>query len=684
MNKKYNQIDYGRMLIYIFQYLWLVILCAEIGFATYYLHITRNMPETFTASGTMYVNNGNPNLSDYQYTNASDLNSAVQLIKTYLVVVQSDKVMDVVTERLIDAHPGITSSAVSSTLSMESVSETGVVAVKSTTTEPRLSADIVNAVMEIAPEEIIRVVGAGNVEILDYATVPVFPNKRNAVSLGLRKGATIGAGVAVVFLAFLFMLNQKVNSTSDLKERYEFPVLASIKRVELLRPTVDSFLLSNNSAMEIIESYAKLRMNLIYALVGSDKNTVVVTSSISGEGKSTIAANLAISLAISGKNILLVDGDMRRASQTDIFHIGKHSIGLSDTLASRCTWQEAVYRGVRTNIDLLPAGHIPPNPAELLESLEMIKFLQEVGKCYDMILLDMPPVNIVADPLAISSVVSGCLYVVRQGFTDQRDIRKGLSSAELTGMRVLGFVFYGETIHDGSYYGYRYYRKYYNKYDYRRNSSDIPALNVDSADETAQSSDSHTLDCSSEDKTVKGRPVKDKMTEAPVSDISKEKEQLASEKSQDVLEMSIDGKGKVTQPEHDTGKVISTHVMTVDMGLGNAFPVSYDKESVYEANNDESTFVEPMKTVMATTSSEKAVPVGFAPESMVVTTDEANEKMRKIHEDVPAASITKPILSEQVKQSASKIPAERKGDASEMFSSIRSKASELLNSFHKR
>ena len=478
MKRRSNQVDLTKMLLYILAHLWLVVLFAELGFAARYLYTTRRLPETYTSSGTMYVNNGNPNLSDYQYTSANDLNSAVQLIKTYLVVVRSDKVMSAVTERLVDNHPGITAAAVSASVSMESVSETGVVAVKSTTNDPKLSADIVNAVMEIAPDEIIRVVGAGNVEILDYATVPILPNARNAVMIGLRYGASIGAAIAAAILAILYLLNQKITSAQDLKDNYELPILASIKRIDVSNPKADSYMLSNKSAMEIVENYAKLRMNLFYTLVGKGKNAVVVTSSISGEGKSTITSNLAISCAMSGKKVLLVDGDMRRASQMDIFQYGDQKQGLSDILVGLCRWQDVILHDIRENVDLLPAGHIPPNPAELLDSDGMRNLILELEQVYDLVLLDMPPINIVSDPLVVSSSVAGCLFVVRQNFTDQRDVKKALNAAEMTGMHVLGFVFYGERLHEGSYYSRRYYKSYYNKYDYRRHPAKTAEQNV--------------------------------------------------------------------------------------------------------------------------------------------------------------------------------------------------------------
>ena len=215
------------------------------------------------------------------------------------------------------------------------------------------------------------------------------------------------------------------------------------------------------------ESYAKLRMNLLYTLVNKENKVIAVTSAISGEGKSTITANLAIACAISGKKVLLIDGDMRRASQQVIFGYDKDLPGLSDVLIGNCNWWDAVLSDERENLHILPTGHLPPNPAELLALPETAELLAETQQQFDLVLLDLPPINIVSDPLMVSSHVAGCLMIVRQGYSDHREIRKALASAELTGMDVLGFIFYGEKINQGSYYSKRYYDKkyYYSKRD---------------------------------------------------------------------------------------------------------------------------------------------------------------------------------------------------------------------------
>ncbi len=465
--KKGVRIDLFRLIMYILKRVWLVILCMAIGAGFMYWRGSRNQVDTYTAFGTMYVNNSNPNLINYQYASSSDITSAVMLIDTYAVVVRSNRVMDRVAEQVSDKYPGIVPEFIASTVSMSPVGETGVVRVSCTTVSPQMSADLCNAILDVAPTAIQDVVGAGNAQVIDFATIPVNPNGRNLLR-NMIIGAIGMAGLAAVALVILFLLKQRIEDSGELTDNYTPPVLSEIHRDKKQNDDPAAFLLKKNSSMEDLESYAKLRMNLFYTLVGKSSRAVMVTSAVSGEGKSTIAANLAISCAMSGKKVMLIDADMRRACQRDIFrHHDSERKGLSDVLSGACSWKDAVVFGEKESPDVLHAGSLPPNPAELLESGAMKGLLEKLETKYDLVILDCPPINIVSDPQALSGLVAGAVFVVRQGFTDHREVRKALISAEMTGMNVLGFVFYGEKLKQGNYYNRKYYQNYYHRYDTR-------------------------------------------------------------------------------------------------------------------------------------------------------------------------------------------------------------------------
>ncbi len=495
MNKQRTSIDLVKLALYILKRIWLVIICAAIGFGYMYWQ-ARKAPDTYTAYGTMFVTNSNPNLVNYGYASTADFSNAVSLVNVYTEVIKTDAVMDKILEcRMEDGqllsqkYPELTAGYIRGVVSMRSINETPMTRVFCTTTNPQLSADICNAVLQIAPNALFDIVGAGNAKAQDYATVPAGPNGRNDWRKAMT-GAAAGAVLAGALLVLLFLLNRRVEDADELTNNYTIPVLASVRRQPGDEENPDKFLLNDQSEMDLAESYAKLRMNLLYTLVGKEGHTVLVTSAISGEGKSTITANLAISMAMSGKKVLLMDADMRRACQQDIFKYDSKAHGLSDILVGNTAFDTAVIPDIRENLDLLPAGSVPPNPSELLESQAMQDLLKQLEAKYDLILMDAPPVNIVSDPLALSKLAQGGLFVVRQHFSDHREIRKALIEAELTGLELLGFVFYGEKIHQGSYYsryyhGYKYYR--YGKYGkYGRYARKYDAQKYDTRSNTSR------------------------------------------------------------------------------------------------------------------------------------------------------------------------------------------------------
>ncbi len=501
MNTKRASIDLVKLAVYILKRAWLLVICAAIGFGFMYSRAIKR-PDTYTAYGTMFVTNSNPNLVNYGYANTADFSSAVQLVNIYSEVIKSQSVMERVLEYqttmiqedgtegevlLNQKYPWLTVGYVRGTVSMASVNQTPMVRVSCTTMDPVLSTDICNAVLQVAPAAIIEVVGAGYAKPQDYPEVPRVANARNDRRQGMT-GALTGMVVAAALLFLLFLRNQRVEDPSELTDNYTLPILSKIRRRKEENKDPGSFLLKDRSEMDLMESYAKLRMNVLYTLVGKERRTILVTSAISGEGKSTIAASLAVSFAMSEKKVLLIDADMRRACQSDIFHYDSHLDGLSEILAETVDPADVILPAVRENLDILPSGSTPPNPSELLGSQAMHELLDKLEKQYDLILLDVPPINIVSDPLALSSEVAGGIMVVRQHFTDHREVRTALVAAEMTGLNLLGFVFYGEKLHQGSYYSRKYYRgyRYYHKYDTRSRTK--PASRRDSG----RSKDSHS------------------------------------------------------------------------------------------------------------------------------------------------------------------------------------------------
>lgn len=190
---------------------------------------------------------------------------------------------------------------------------------------------------------------------------------------------------------------------------------------------------------QIVEAYKTLRTNLLFSLATAEHKSVVLCSPEPNAGKSTTAANLAIVMAQTNFKVLLIDADMRKPSLKRIFRVSATD-GLSRLLCGMTTFEEAVSRNVAPGLDFLSSGPMPPNPQELLGSQRMRRLLQKAEKEYDYILIDTPPVNVVADALMLLPEVGGMLMLARQNSTTRDDLQAALEAVQRVDGRVLGLV----------------------------------------------------------------------------------------------------------------------------------------------------------------------------------------------------------------------------------------------------
>lgn len=217
---------------------------------------------------------------------------------------------------------------------------------------------------------------------------------------------------------------------------------------------------------KLVESYKALRTNLLFAFPSLEGHTcrkVLITSVAPGEGKTTTAVNLAISLAQNGTRVLLIDGDMRKPSVHRYFNI-KSRNGLSNILSGMNKCEDCVYQVPNMpNFSVLPSGIIPPNPSELLGSKAMNCLLSEFEECYDYIILDSPPLALVTDALALTPQVDGVAFVVSYGKSTIPDVNKAVEAVRFAKGNLLGVIL--NRIPNNKKKAYR-MKDYYSEYSY--------------------------------------------------------------------------------------------------------------------------------------------------------------------------------------------------------------------------
>lgn len=235
------------------------------------------------------------------------------------------------------------------------------------------------------------------------------------------------------------------------------------KKTEETRAAPEGHTLGGELSFAAAEAYKLLRTNILFALPDENKCRIIgVTSSCSGEGKSTTTLNLAYMLAEAGEWVLIIDADMRLPTIARRLKI-RNAPGLSNLLAGLHTPEDVniCASGIQDQVRVLPAGNIPPNPSELLGTKRMQEALLEFSKDFDFILLDLPPLTAVSDALVISSLVDGMIIVVRQDYASRRAVKETVQQLTFAKTRILGFVMtctenQGKKGKYGKYRGYKY------------------------------------------------------------------------------------------------------------------------------------------------------------------------------------------------------------------------------------
>lgn len=228
--------------------------------------------------------------------------------------------------------------------------------------------------------------------------------------------------------------------------------------------------LHKNLEFTAVEQYKILRTNLDFTLPEDVKCPIIgVTSSMRGEGKSTTAVNLSYVLAEKGNPVLLIDGDLRIPSIAKKMNI-EPSPGLTDLLMGHGAHMPDFQSALLKNWYILPSGDIPPNPSELLGSHRMEYILNSLRESFDYIVIDLPPVNIVSDALSIASLITGMIVVVREDYTEKKELERCFRQLQLSNVNVLGCILNESKNDGGSYKKYKKH-KYYKYYKYYQSSA---------------------------------------------------------------------------------------------------------------------------------------------------------------------------------------------------------------------
>jgi len=332
--------------------------------------------------------------------------------------------------------------------------------------------------------------GTGGIKIIDPVVKPTKPIPLNTVR-NLLLGAIMGLGLGFGLALWRDYMDNSIRTSEDITKLLGLPIMGMVQEIKSDNSTAGNVLKINGSSNQfnanrengngrnsissrlishlkmkdpVNESYRSLRTNLSFSNLDNPVKSMLVTSSSPSEGKSITAANLGISYAETGNRILILDTDLRKPVQHKLFEIEKKP-GLCDYMVGQATLDEIIYDVGIKNLNLIPAGKNPPNPAEILASKKFADLMKNLADKFDLILLDTPPVMNVTDPILVSLNAGGVLFVVKFGSTDKQVAVSAMEKLKRGKSNMLGAVMNNIRFDRG--YGYYRYYDYYS-YDYTK------------------------------------------------------------------------------------------------------------------------------------------------------------------------------------------------------------------------
>lgn len=493
MKKEEREISIGFLFHALLRRIWIIVLatvvCA-VGFFMYYKLFVKPM---YSATTKLYVNNLADSYTGGDYISSTEIDAAKNLVNTFITILETPDTADIILEKT-GLH--YSTSQILAMISAGSVNDTEVFYVAVSAPTPEEAQLIANTVADVLPTRISSIIDGSSVRVVQKAQLPTAPSSPNVVKQAIL-GALLGIFASCAVIIVLELIDNTIHDSNYPSETYGINTLAVIP--DLSRGYEgDDYAYSNKNAsnsssktkakkkrkhtpysqdntvaicdklpFRSAETYKMLRTTLLnISENGGSCSVVGISSPNPGDGKSTLAVNMAYTFAQTGKTVLLIEADLRKPVLAKRLKLSP-AVGLSDMLLGE---REGVIQdsGYLDNWKVCCAGKSNSNPSEILSSDNMENLVAELRTKFDYIIIDLPPVNLVTDAIAVSGCLDGMIVAVRQNSTTRIELDTAMNHLSFLKTEILGFVVTNSTVEEksGKYYKYKKYGRYSGYYKY--------------------------------------------------------------------------------------------------------------------------------------------------------------------------------------------------------------------------
>src|SRR6056297_164072 len=412
----------------------------------------------YQSSTTLMVNKTFSESEVLNQIQISDINVNIRLAETYSEIIKSRRVVSKVIE---DMNLEMSYEGLRNITDVSLVKDTEFIKINVQHPSPRMATNIANKLAEVFQEEVLVIMNVDNVKTLDQAVVPKNPIKPNKI-MNIAIAGVLGLMISIGLVFLVEFLDKTIKTPEEVERYLGLSIIGAIPFNDKAKNRkVVTF---EDPKSPVAEAYRTLRTNLKFASLDKEIKSIVVTSTIAGEGKSMTISNLATAIAQTGSKVLLVDTDFRKPM---IHKIARkpNADGLADVLINKSDYRNSVKISRTKNLDLLFSGLIPPNPSELLGSKSMLQFIEAAKRDYDYIIFDTPPVALVTDAAILANEVDGVILVTSFGMVDYDIAKRAVELLKNANANILGSVLNKIPLNRGGYSYYKYYSAYYGEYE---------------------------------------------------------------------------------------------------------------------------------------------------------------------------------------------------------------------------